>query len=157
MNQTISLTLWLIGLFFLSIPALFIFRRRISEIWFWRIFKVLAIVLVALVVSGQVLIAADRIQNNTQHPGVWALLALIVLFLIFMVMLPIWIYWTSKDWGFALDVSDKLEWPVKDKHLMSKLSKPQIVFWKAAALLRLLLLVSVATILVVQIILLIRL
>lgn len=156
MDQTISLILWLIGLAFISMLVLTIFTNRVSEIWFGRIFKVQFIVLVVLIVSGQVLVAADRMQNNIQHPGVWALLTLILLFIFFWFMLSIWVYWTSKNRDIVLDVTDKLEWPVKDKHLMSKLSKPQIVLWKMTALLRLLLLVSVATLIAVKIILMIR-
>jgi hypothetical protein len=157
MDQTISLILWLIGLAFVSMLVLTMFTSKVSEIWFGRIFKVLFFVLVALIVSGQVLVATDRMQNSIQHPGVWALLALIVLFLFAMTTLSIWIYRTSKNWDFVLDVNNKLEWPVKDKHLMSKLSKLQIVFWKVTAFLRLLLLVSIAAVIVVKVILLIRL
>lgn len=156
MNQAISLILWLIGLVFISMPALLLLRNRISKIWFGRIFTTLFIALVVLIVLGQVLVAADHMQNNIQHPGVWVILALILLFLSSMVVLSIWVYWTTRDWDCVFEVNNKLEWPVKDKHLMSKLAKPQVVFWKVTALFKLLLFVILLTVIAVKVILLFR-
>lgn len=156
MNQTTSQILWLIGLVFISMPLLFLFRSRIPKFWFWRTFMTLFIVFAALTFMGQIFVLADRMQNNIQHPGVWGILALISLFLFSIATLTVWVYWTTRDWGCALDVCNKLEWPVKDKHLMSKLSEPQIDFWKVTALFRILLFVILGTVIAVKIILLFR-
>ncbi|MDD2928321.1 MAG: hypothetical protein PHY50_00685 [Sideroxydans sp.] len=116
----------------------------------------LFIVFAALIFIGQSFVFADRLQNNIQPPGVWGILALISLFLLSIAILTIWVYWTTRDWGCALEVCNKLEWPVKDKNLLSKLSKRQIDFWKVTALFRLLLLVILGTVVAVKLILLFR-
>lgn len=156
MNQTISQILWLIGLVFISMPLLFLFRSRIPKLWFWRTFTALFIVFAALTFIGQLFVLADRMQNNIQHPGVWGILALILLFLLFIAILTISVYWTTRDWGCALEVCNKLEWPVKDKNLLSKLSKRQIDFWRVTALFRLLLFVILGTVVAVKVILMFR-
>ncbi len=158
MNQTLSLILWLIGLVFISMPIALVFRNRIPKIWFGRIFTILFFGLVALIVFANMLVAASRVPNFLSHPDYLAGIAaaLICLHLLSMLLLLIWIYWTSKDWDFAFKVINKLEWPVKDKHLMSELSKPQIVFWKVAAFLRLVTIVIVLAVIAVKIILLFR-
>jgi hypothetical protein len=156
MNQTIPQIFWLMGLAFISIPLMFLFRSRIPKLWFWRTFMVLFIVFAVLTFSVQLFVLADRLQNNIQHPGVWSILALMSLFLLSIAILTIWIYWTTRDWGCALGVCDKLEWPVKDKKLLSKLSKQQIYFWKVTALFRLLLLVTLGAVVAVKVILLFR-
>ncbi len=156
MNQKTSLILWLIGLVFISMPMLLLFRNRIPKIWFRRTLTAIFLVLVALIVFGQVLVAAGHAKNILLHPGYLAILAVILLHLLSMAILLIWVYWTSRDWAFALTVSNKLEWPVKDKHMMSELSKPQIGFWKVAAFLRLVVLVIVLAVFAVKIILLFR-
>jgi hypothetical protein len=156
MNQTISQILWLMGLVFISMPLLFLFRSRISKLWFWRTFWTLFIVFAALTFIGQFYLLADRMQNNIQHPGVWGSLVLISLFLLTIAILIIWVYWTTRDWGCALEVCNKLEWPVKDKNLLSKLSKRQIDFLKVTALFRLLLFVILGTVVAVKVILLFR-
>lgn len=137
-------------------PLLFLFRSRIPKLWFWRTFTALFFVLAALIFIGQIFVAADSMQNNIQHPGVWGILALISLFLLSIASLTIWVYWTTRDWGCALEVCNKLEWPVKDKHLMRKLSKRQIDFWKVTALFRILLFVILGTVIAVKVILLFR-
>lgn len=156
MNHTISQILWLMGLVFISMPLLFLFRSRIPKLWFWRTLMALFIVFAALTFIAQSFVLADRLQNNTQPPIVWGVLALISLFLFFIAILTIWVYLKTRDWGCALEVCNKLEWPVKDQHLMSKLSKRQIDFWKVTALFRILLFVILGTVIAVKVILLFR-
>lgn len=156
MNHTISQILWLMGLVFISMPLLFLFRSRIPKLWFGRTFMALFIVFAALTFIAQSFVLADRLQNNIQPPIVWGVLALISLFLFSIAILTIWVYLETRDWGCALEVCNKLEWPVKDKHLMSKLSKRQIDFWKVTALFRILLFVILGTVIAVKVILLFR-
>lgn len=158
MNQTIFIILWLIGLVLISIPMLLLFRNRISNALFRRTFTALFIVLVALIVFGQILVAAGRAQNLLLHPNYLAILAviLITLSLLSMGTLMIWVYLSSRDWNFAFKVGNTLKWPVKDKHLMNELSKLQIGFWKMAAFLRLVSIVIVSAVIAVKIILLFR-
>ena len=73
-----------------------------------------------------------------------------------MMLLLLWVYSTTKNWQVAFSVAGKLEWPVKDKELINKLSMQQIILWKISAFLKLFMIVSLVTVLVVKIILLFR-